>query len=152
MSELTTGARAMAALVRGLGYLQRIVVILVPWANLDLDLCLISNARGDREVSDEEMLGTGVRDKRNDEVLAKRSRCTRKMTSSLVFVLIQSMASTYWFMKTYIVVLPSCVGSVCSRDCCFGRDLDTMSAIFVNTDRLNNIEKMENLMGKYHFV
>ena len=82
MSELTTGARAMAALVRGLGYLQRIVIILAPWAGLDLDLCPISNARGDREVSDEEMLGTGVRDKRNNEVLAKRSRSTKMMTSS----------------------------------------------------------------------
>lgn len=64
MSELTTGARAMAnALVRELGYLQRIEVILVPWAGLDLDLCLISNTRGDAEVSDEELLRTGPRDK-----------------------------------------------------------------------------------------
>jgi len=49
MSELTTGARAMAnALVRELGYLQRIEVILVSLAGLDLDLCLISSTRGDR--------------------------------------------------------------------------------------------------------
>ena len=101
MSELTTGARAMAnALVRELGYLQRIEVILVPWAGLDLDLCLISNARGDREVPDEEMSGEGVRDKRNNEVLAKRSRSTRMMTCSPAHRLDPSHG---WYIRLILV-------------------------------------------------
>lgn len=36
------------ALVRGLGYLQRIESILVLWIGLDLDTYLISDARDDR--------------------------------------------------------------------------------------------------------
>ena len=47
-------------LVRELGYLQRIELILVPWAGLDLDLYLILNARDDRKVWDEDLLWMGV--------------------------------------------------------------------------------------------
>lgn len=49
-------------LVRELGYLQRIELILVPWAglDLDLDLYLIFNARDDRKVWDKDLLWMGV--------------------------------------------------------------------------------------------